>query len=112
MPLNQTKLYIKWLIFSCDLQSLYPAVRFLSKWLSGIMEIMNSKGDSAPPWNIPLRIFASDQLLPPVVNSTLQVSMVFSITFMNLYFVHFVAVYFPTLQNHIICLFVINAGHR
>ena len=37
-------MYIRWLIFSCDLQSLHPAVHFLSMWLSGIMAIMNSKG--------------------------------------------------------------------
>ena len=35
-------MYIRWLIFSCDLLSLYPAVHFLSSWLSGIMAIMNS----------------------------------------------------------------------
>ena len=44
-------MYIRLLIFSCDLLSLYPAVHFLSKWLSGILAIMNrqasSKCDSA-----------------------------------------------------------------
>ena len=73
----------KWLIFSCDLLSLYPAVHFLSKWLRGIMAIMNSKGDRACPWNILLRIFTSVKLLPPAVNSILQVFMVFSIKFMT-----------------------------
>ena len=33
-------MYIKWLIFSCDLLSLYPAVHFLSMWLSGIIIII------------------------------------------------------------------------
>ena len=42
-------MYIKRLIFSCDLLSLYPAVHFLSTWLSGIMAIMNSNGDRASP---------------------------------------------------------------
>ena len=42
-----SSMYIKWLIFSCDLLSLYPAVHFLSIWLSGIMAIMNSKGSES-----------------------------------------------------------------
>ena len=76
-------MYIKWLIFSCDLQSLYLAVHFLSVWLSDSMAIMNSKGDRASPWKIPLYIFASAKLHPPAVNSTVQVFMVFSIEFMT-----------------------------
>ena len=55
---------------------------------------MNSKGDSASPWKIPLWIFISAKLLPPAVSSTLQVFMFFSIKFMTScdilwYFVHF-----------------------
>ena len=79
-----SSMYIRWLIFSCDLLRLYPAVHFLSIWLSGIMAIMNSKGDSASPWKIPLWIFVSAKLLPPAVRSTLQVCMVFSMKFMTL----------------------------
>ena len=78
-----SSMYIKWLTFSCDLLSLYPAVHFLSVWLSGIMAIMNSKGDWASLWQIPLWIFASADLLPPDVNSTLQVSMVLSMKFIS-----------------------------
>ena len=44
-----SSMYIRWLIFSFDLLSLYPAMHFLSMWLSGIMAIMNSKDDSASP---------------------------------------------------------------
>ena len=44
---------------------------------------MNSKGDSASPWKIPLWVFASAKLFPPAVNSTLQVYMVFSMKFMT-----------------------------
>ena len=47
-----SSMYIRWLIFSYDLLSLYPAAHFLSMWLSGIMANMNSKGDSASPWKI------------------------------------------------------------
>ena len=65
-------MYIKWLTFSCDLPSLYPAVHFMSMWLSGIMAIM-SKGDRASPWKIRLWIFVSANFHPPAVNSTLQV---------------------------------------
>ena len=78
-----SSLFIRWLIFSCDLFSLYPSVHFLRVWLSGIMVIMNSNGDSESPWKILLWIFASAKLLPPAVNCTLQVFIVFSIKFMN-----------------------------
>ena len=72
-----SSMYIRWLIFSCDLLSLYPAVHFLSMWLSGMMAVMNIKGDSASPWKIPLWIFVSTKLLPPALSSTLHVCMVF-----------------------------------
>ena len=52
-----SSMYIRWLIFLCDLLNLYPAVHFLSMWLRGIEAIMNSKGDSASPWKISLWIF-------------------------------------------------------
>ena len=70
-------MYIRWLTFSCDLLSLYPAVHFLSMWFSGIIAIMNGRGDSASPWKIPLWIFVSAKLFPPAVNSTLQFFMVY-----------------------------------
>ena len=78
-----SSMYIRWLTFSCDLLSLYPAAHFLSMWFSGIMAIMNSKGDSASPRKMPLWIFVSAKLLPPAVSSTLQVCMVFSMKFMT-----------------------------
>ena len=76
-------MYIKWLIFSCDLLSLYPAAHFLRMWLSGLMAITNSNGDCASPWNMRLCIFTSAKLFPPAVNSTLQISMVFLINCMT-----------------------------
>ena len=76
-------MYIRRLIFSCDLLSLYPPEHFLGMWFSGIMAIMNSNSDSTSPWKIPLWIIASAKLLPPAVNSTLQIFMVFSIKFMT-----------------------------
>ena len=45
-------MYIRWLIFTRDLVRLYPAVYFVSMWLSGLMAIMNRNGDSAFLWNI------------------------------------------------------------
>ena len=80
-----SSIYIRWSIFSCDLLSLYPVVHFLNMWLSGIMAIMNSEGNCASPWNIPLWIFASAKLLPHAVSSTLQVLMVLSRKFMTSY---------------------------
>ena len=72
---------IKLLIFSCNLLSLYTSMHFLKMWLSAIMAITNSNGDSASPWNMPLWIFASANLFPPAVNSPLLVYMVFSINY-------------------------------
>ena len=57
-----SSVYLRWLIFSCNLLSLYPAVHFLSMWVSGIIAIMNSRGGSASPWKIPLWIFVSAKL--------------------------------------------------
>ena len=46
-----SSMYIMWLIFSCNLLSLYPAVHFLSKQLSGIIAIIYSNAESASPWS-------------------------------------------------------------
>ena len=59
-----TSMYIRWLTFSCDLLSLYPPVHLPSMWLTGIIAITNSNGDSASPWNISLWIFAWAKLFP------------------------------------------------
>ena len=72
-------LYIRWLIFSCDLVSWYLSVHFLSMWLIGIIAVISIKGDSESPLKIPLRIFTSVKLFLAAVNSTFQFSMVFSI---------------------------------
>ena len=77
-----SSMYMRWLIFSCYLLSLYPSMHFLSMWLRSIIVITNSNGGRASTWNIPLWIFASTKILL-TVNSTLQVSMVFSINFMT-----------------------------
>ena len=77
-----SSMYIRWLIFSCNLLSLYPAVHFLSMWFSGIMAIMNCRGDNVSPCKIPLWIFVSAKLYPPAVNSLLQFFMAFSMKFM------------------------------
>ena len=63
-----SSMYIRWLLFSFDLLSLYSAVHFLSMWFSGIMAIMNIRGDSASPWKIPLWIFVSAKPFLPAVN--------------------------------------------
>ena len=52
-----SSMYIRWLIFSYDLLSLYPPVHFLRMWLIDIIAITNSNDNSASPWNIPLRNF-------------------------------------------------------
>ena len=80
-----SSMYIRWLIFSCDLLSLYPAVHFQNMWLSGIMAIMNCNSESESLWQTPLWIFASAKLLPPaiiiiIINLSLFVS--FSLQFL------------------------------
>ena len=50
---------IQWLIFSCAFLSFYPAVHFLSIWLSGIIVITNSNGDRTSHCNIRLWILIS-----------------------------------------------------
>ena len=78
-----SSMYIRLWIFSCDFVGLYPAVHFLSMWLSGIIAITNSNGNSASPWNIPLWIFASAKLFLSAVNSTFWIFLVYSIKFMT-----------------------------
>ena len=76
-----SSMYLRWLIFSCNLLSLHPAVHFLSMWLSGIIAITNSNEDSASLWKISIWIFASATPFPPAVNFPLQIFMVSSIKF-------------------------------
>ena len=59
-----SSMYMRWLIFSCNLLSLYLAVHFPIMWLSGIVAIGISNGDSSSPWNIPLWTLGSVKLLP------------------------------------------------
>ena len=107
-----SSMHFRWLIFSCDLLSLYLAVHFLNMWLSVIMTIMNINGDSASPWNIPLLIFVSDKLIPPAVNCTLPVFMDFSVKFMTSCDILYIwGIFLKSLRNHFICLFAVNPGH-
>ena len=101
-------MYIKWLIFSSDLLSLYLAVHFLNMWLSGILAIMNINGDRASPWKIPLWIFALTKLLPYAFGFHGFLDKVYDFMW---YFVHFEAVYYPAMRNHILRHFVVNPGH-
>ena len=79
-----SSMYIRGLIFSCDLVSLYLPAHFLSMWLSSLIAITNSNGGSASPWNIPLWVLTTIELFPSALNSTLQVPIVFLINFMTL----------------------------
>ena len=73
---------MRWLIFSAIYEACI-AVHFLSMWLSGIITITNSNGDSISPWKIPLWIFTSVKLFRLAVRLILQFCVVFSIDFMN-----------------------------
>ena len=100
-----SSMYIRWLIFSCDLQSLYPAVHFLSMWSSGNMAIINSRDFSAYSWKIPLWICVLAKLLPPSCqpHSPGLHGLFDEVYDFMWYFVHFETVYYPALWNHIIC---------
>ena len=65
-----SSMYIKSLIFSCDLWRLYTTLHFQSMWLSETIAITNNNGDRASPWKIPLWIYASIKLFSPAVIST------------------------------------------
>ena len=58
---------IRWLVIFCDSWYVYPPVNFQSIWFSGVIAIINSKGDSASYWKITLWIFISVNLFPPAV---------------------------------------------
>ena len=75
-----SSMYIKWLIFSCDVLSLYPTMHFFRMWLSGIIAITKSNGDSTYFCYMPVWIFTSAKLFPSAI--ILQVSIVFSIKYM------------------------------
>ena len=76
--------YIRGLIFSWDLVSLYSPVPFLNMWLSGIIAIWNRNGDNTSPRKILLRISVPAKLFPLAINSTLQFLIVSSINLMTL----------------------------
>ena len=96
-----SSMYIRWLIFSCDLLNLYLPVYFLCIWLRGIITITNSNGDSASHWNLPLWIFNSANIFPLVVNSTRHVK----VHDFCWYRVHFEVVYYLVLSDYIISFF-------
>ena len=103
-----SSIYIRWLVFPCDLLSLSSAVHFLSIWLNGIMEIINSKSDRTS-WNIPLWIFTLPKPFPLPLISSFQFFMIFLIKFDFIwYFEHFEALYYPAFSDHTICVFVVN----
>ena len=86
-------------------------MHFLIKWLTGIIAITNSKGDSASPWKIPLWIIT---LVKP---SPLAVSPFFHGIFNELYkfpryLVNFKIVYYPALRDLLMCLFIVNPRHN
>ena len=66
-----SSMYIKWLIFSYDLLSSYPAVHFLSISLSGIMYITNSIVRVHPPG---IYLFGSLHLLSFVLLQSIPLS--------------------------------------
>ena len=76
-------MYMRWLIFSCDLWSFNPPVYYLSIWLSGIIIIKNCNSDSVSTRKIPLWIFISVTLFFSVISSTLQFCIVFAISFIR-----------------------------
>ena len=87
-------------------------MHFLNMWLSGIVAITNSNGDTTSPWNICTTLdFHLNKLFPLALHSTLQFFIVSSIHFMT-----FQAVLYILSQSIIqvcetTCLFVVNLRH-
>ena len=108
-----SSMYIRRLIFFCDLLSLYQPVHFMRMSLNDVIAILNSNGNSASLWNITLRIFTSSKPFPPIVSSTVQFCVVLSINFITLSDILylFMTVYYPTLQDHVICFCVVGFFH-
>ena len=79
--LANSLMYIRWVIFSGDLVSLFPPVHFLSRWLSVIIAITNNNDHSASLRKIHLSISTSSKDLPPVVYSNLKFSIVLKTDF-------------------------------
>ena len=95
-----SSMYIRWLIFPCNLLSLDPAVHFLSMWLSSIMVIMNSKGDSLISLENPCldlsfskTSFSCCQLPSPGLHGLFD-----EVSNFMWYFVHFETVHYPALS--------------
>ena len=59
-----------------------------------------------------LFIFTAVKRFSLAVNSTLQFFMVSAEKFITLIFVHFHIIYYPVLQDHIVCPFVVNPRHN
>ena len=78
-----SSIYMRWLIFSCNLVSLYLLVYFPNMWLNGIITITNINGDGVSPWKIILWILTSAKLFSPADHLTVPVSMVFLMNFMT-----------------------------
>ena len=100
-----SSMHIRWLMFSCNLQILYLDMHFLSMWLSGIIAIVNNKGDSSSPWNISLLIFPSVKLFCCQFHSPGFHGILNEVYDFIWYFVHLEEVYYPALSDHTICLF-------
>ena len=78
-------MYIKRLIFSCELENLLPPILFLSMCLSDIIAFTNSNGENESPWMIHHWIFNSVKLFPPVIRSPFQFFITKVMHFMTLF---------------------------
>ena len=100
-----SSMYIRWLILSCDLLSLYPAAHFPSLWFNGIMAIMNRKGESASP---------SKSLFGSLFQLSFFLLLSFPLSSFSCFFrwsLWLETVCCTALWNNIICFFVVNPGH-
>ena len=83
-----SSIYLRGLIFSCDLLNVQPPAHFLSMWLSGIIAVTNSNSESTSYRC--LWAFTSVKNFPSAFNSPLQFFMASMMNFMTVgYLVHF-----------------------
>ena len=78
----------------------------------GIRTTTKNKGEKESPWKIPLLISTSSSISLHTISSVLHVYLLFSNTLMMLCDSnHFHSLNHPTMQHHVIGLFVINPSH-
>ena len=99
-------MYIRWLRFT-----LWLPVHFLSRWLSGILAINKVMVILHLPWTYRSGFSHLRFFFPLSISLSSFWGFFGKLYDYNGYFVHFEIVYYPALQDHNVCIFVVNCCH-